>query len=359
MADPLGKALIGLHETANDLFQLEVDTVRFAIPQVFVDPKILDAKAYAQQRAVPGAVTFTKTVSAGMKISDGFFETRTASIPKEVSELDLKVEKLLQFISGVLPSVFGGPATGSKTLGEYQESKNQALQRLSIIWKIVVVMYAELMAKATKQYVDNLKEDENFVKAQGTDSFINVWIRREMFKGQIGEVRPEISEQFPMTWGQKSARIMELLSMNNQAVFAMLMHPENIEILYETFGITDLYIPGEDQRNKQLYEISEMILAQPIPIGVDPITGEEVLAPPEPIPLEEIDDHAIHMEVLKAFLNSSVGIDLKNTNPMAYGIIMQHFLMHNQVLQMQMQAQAQAEVEASKEQDPNQVQESN
>ncbi len=337
MADPLGKALIGLHETANDLFQLEIDTVRFAIPQTFVDPKFLDAKHYQQQRSLPGGITFTKTVSAGQKISDGFFETRTATIPKEVSELDVKLEKLLQFISGILPSVFGGPGAGSKTLGEYQESKNQALQRLSIIWKIVVVMYAELMAKTTKQYVKNLREDEFFVKEQGQGNYINVWLRREMFKGKIGEVRPEISEQFPMTWGQRSARIMELLTMNNQVITSWFLHPENIEIIYQTLGISDMYIPGEDQRNKQLYEISEMMVAQPI-VGMDQATQMEI---PQPsVQIEPIDDDALHIEVIKTFLNSSIGIDLKMTNPAAYMNIMLHYQMHMQRFQMQQRQQA-------------------
>jgi hypothetical protein len=357
MADPLGKALIGLHETANDLFQLEVDTVRYSIPQTFVDPKFLDLKAYQQQRAIPGGITALKTISAGAKASDGFFETKTATIPKEVENLDLKVEKLLQFISGVLPSVFGGPATGSKTLGEYQESKNQALQRLSIIWKIVVVMYAELMAKATKQYVKNLREDEFFVKEQGAGSYINVWLRRETFKGEIGEVRPEISEQFPMTWGQKSARIMELLTMNNQMITAWLLHPENIEIIYQTFGITDMYIPGEDQRNKQLYEISEMMIAQPIPMGVDPLTGQEAFQPPQPSQIEMIDDDTIHMEVIKAFLNSTIGIDLKMTNPIAYQTIMMHYQMHMQNYQMMMAAQAEQQaINEAQASDTEQVQ---
>lgn len=347
MADPLGKALIGLQETANDLFQLEVDTVRHAIPQTFVDPKAIDPKAYKQQRALPGGITFTKTISNDRKISDYFFETRSATLPQEVAELDIKVEKLFQFISGILPPVFGGPASGSKTLGEYQESKNQALQRLSITWKIVTVMYAEMMAKATKQYVDHLREDEFFVKEQGTGNFINVWIKREQFEGKLGDVRPEISDQFPMSWGQKSARVMELMNGSNQQILSLLLHPENIELIYQTLGINELYVPGEDQRNKQLYEISEMISAKGIPTGqVDPSTGQEILMPPQPVMIEPIDDDQVHIAVLTAFLNSSIGIDLKTSNPQVYANLMMHFEMHNQRLQLQMQAQAQAQAEA-------------
>jgi hypothetical protein len=208
------------------------------------------------------------------------------------------------------------------------------------------------MAKACKEYKNNLKEDEYFVKEQGKGNFINVWIRQEQLRGEIGEVRPEISEQFPMTWGQISARVMELLTMNNQAILAWLFHPENVELIYQVLGISDLYVPGEDQRNKQLYEISEMLQSQPIPIGVDAGTGEESFQ--SSVQIEEIDDDTIHMEVIKSFLNSSVGIDLKMSNQIAYMNIMLHYQMHQmrmiEVQQAQMEAQAQTEESDSSEQ---------
>lgn len=356
MADPLGKALIGLHETSNDLFQLEVDTVRYSIPQTFLDPASFDFEAYRNTRALPGSITPLKRPSGG-SLNDVFAETRTATLPKEVENLDAKVERLLQFISGVLPSVFGGPATGSKTFGEYEQSRNQALQRLSIIWKVISVTYAEVMAKATKAYKDDLKEDEHFVQEQGKGNYVNVWIRREQLKGEIGEVRPELSEQFPMTWGQKSARVMELLSMNNQAFISWLMHPENVELIYQVLGVDDLYIPGEDQRNKQLYEISEMLVAQPMPTEqIDPNTGQPVMM--SSVQPEEIDDDTIHSEVIKTFLNSAVGIDLKMSNSMAYQNIMLHYQAHQQRIMMaQMQAQqAQIQAAPAPEQGTEQVQ---
>jgi hypothetical protein len=308
----------------------------------------------------------------GGSISDVFADTKTATIPQEAQYIDQKVERMLQFVSGVLPAVFGGPATGSKTLGEYEQSKNQALQRLSIVWKIVSVMYAEMMAKTTKQYVKELKEDEHFVQEKGTGTYLNVWIRKESFTGKIGEVRPELSEQFPMTWGQISARVMELLTNGNQAIAAWLMHPENVELIYGVLGINDLYVPGEDQRNKQLYEISQMLT--PVPevdpmtgqTIVDPTTGKPVTALPQPIPgteidpmtgqasmtssvpIELIDNDQIHMAVTAAFLNSTVGIDLKTSDPNAYMNIMLHYQAHWMRLMEAQQAQAEAEAAQSK-----------
>ncbi len=137
--------------------------------------------------------------------------------------------------------------------------------------------------------------------------------------------------------------------MNNQAILAWLFHPENVELIYQTLGISDLYIPGEDQRNKQLYEISEMLTSMPMETGqVDPNTGQP--AAMSSVQIEEIDDDAIHMEVLKAFMNSPVGIDLKQSNPPAYMNIMLHYQMHSQRLMLMQQQQA--EMEAANNQPP-------
>jgi hypothetical protein len=345
--EPLGKALIGLHESANDLFQQEIDTVRYSIPSVYADPEYFDFDSHAQSRALPGSISPMKRPPGG-SLSDVITETKTATIPKEVENLDTKIEKLFQFISGILPPVFGGPGTGSNTLGEYQESKNQALQRLSIIWKVVSVLYAQVMAKATKNYVDNLLEDEKFVQKNGDSTFMNVWIRQSQLRGKIGQVRPELSEQFPASWGQVSARIMELLGSGNQAVIAWLLHPENIELIYKAIGIQDLKIPGEEQRNKQLFEISQLIVSEPIipemgmdqQAEMDPMTGEvKEPMPTSSVPIELIDDDTIHMTTLAAFLNSPMGIDLKMTNPVAYQNIMLHYMEHQERIMMMQQAE--------------------
>ena len=81
----------------------------------------------------------------------------------------------------------------------------------------------------------------------------------------------------------------------------------------------------------------------------DPLTGQEL---PnlmiQPIVINPIDDHQVHAAVTAAFLNSPIGIDLEKTNPVAYTIIMQHFMEHNVQVQLMMQAQAEQEQTNSK-----------
>ncbi len=350
--DPLGKALIPLQETANDLFQLEIETVRYAIPQTWADPQYVDFEAYSKSKAAPGMMYPLKAgVSAGKNVGEIFYETKAATLPDEVNVLDQKLERLLQFISGILPPVFGGTqAGGSKTLGEVEQNRNQALQRLGIIWYVINMMYTETMNKAVKAYKDELLEDEHLVEAKG-DSFINVWIRMSDLAGKVGKVTPEYGEQFPLTWAQKQARLMELLNLNNELVNAFLSHPENIgTIANYIIGIDGIFVPGDDQRNKQLLEIAQMV-SIPMP-DPEEIQLSGIPPMPQPIPIEPIDDNAIHLTICDAYLVSDRGQELKESNPIAYQSVMAHRELHNQVIMQQQLAQAQAEAEAAQANQP-------
>jgi hypothetical protein len=331
--DPLLKAAIPLQEAANDLFQLELETVKYSIPQTFADPLHFDFEAYSKSKAQPGLIYPIKTGPGGRPISDIFYETRTAQLPKEVEVLEDKINNLFQFILGTFPSIFGGEAQGSKTLGEYEQSRAQALQRLNINpWDIVVNMYAEFMSKSVKHYAEDLLEDERFVEQKG-NNFINVWIRKADLQGKIGAVRPEVVQQFPTSWGQKKAAILEMLSMNNPMINNILFHPENIHILALYLSIEQLYIPGDDQRNKQLSELKGLVGGMPL---VDPNTGEPISSS---VPVEmEVDDHQIHSSVLEAFICSEAGQSLKEFNPEAYANCLMHLQEHKMILQQQQMA---------------------
>jgi hypothetical protein len=339
--DPLLKAAIPLQESANDLFQLELETVRYAIPQAFADPDHFDFEQYSQSKAQPGLIYPLKKPAQG-SLSDVIASTTTANLPKEVDVLEQKIEKLFQFILGTFPSIFGGEGGGGKTLGEYQESRGQALQRLNVNPKEVIdAAYAEMMAKTIKHYADDLLEDENFVISKG-NSFINVWIKKADLQGRVGEVRPEISEQFPSSWGQKKAAWLELVGLNNEIVTGVLFHPENIGFLKEVIGMDDLYVPGDDQRNKQLEEIRNLILTEPSMPPVDEM-GEPLMdemgapiSPTSSVQIEPVDDDNIHIQTLSAFICSQVGQGLKETNPPAYMNLLLHLQEHQMRLQEQM-----------------------
>lgn len=306
--EPVGKPIIPIQDMDNDLVDLSFQTIEYGISENFVDPKVVDFKKYGDEPAAPGMLT-PATAKAGMSLSDGFFQTKPAVLSKEVDVFADRLEKRGQFLIGDFPSLFGGTGD-TETAYEYQKSNAQALQRLSLIWKKLTAFWTEVMAKAAIEYAENMQEDEKSVKKEN-GKFINVWIRKSMMTGKIGSVEPEISDQLPQSWEQKWALITKMLEMKDPAVNSVLLAPENAEIMKMAVGMPEFFIPGELDRNKQFSEIFDIIAGDPA-VGVDLF----------------VDDHPVHMRVIRSFMTSPQGIYLYKTNPQTYQTIIKHYMDH-------------------------------
>jgi hypothetical protein len=188
-----------------------------------------------------------------------------------------------------------------------------------------------IFKKAIDEFKDNMLTDEQHVQSQG-DGYTNLIVRRsELRTGSIGRVEPESSEQFPTTWAQKRGVLMELLQYRNPAFEAFIFHPENAELLAQMLGLEDLYIPGDQDRNKQLREIAIMLQGQPSPDPMNP----GVLIPSIPVD-PEVDNHQVEATVCRDFLVSPAGQDAKENNPAGYQNVLAHFRGHNLYVQQAM-----------------------
>lgn len=165
--------------------------------------------------------------------------------------------------------------------------------------------------------------------------FINVWIRKSEMTGKIGEVIAETSETFPISNAQKRDMLMKLLEMQDPNIGAAIFHPENSGSVAQLVGFGDFYIPGDDDRSKQLNEITELLVAQPMPAGMDPMTGQPMFQPTV-MPDQDIDDHDIHMQTVKAFLVSETGQQVKKENPMGFQNCLAHYKAHEMAQMMTM-----------------------
>lgn len=190
------------------------------------------------------------------------------------------------------------------------------------------------MTVATKMFKENLKYDEAFVKKDG-DGFVNVWLRMSEMEGNVADIEPEISEQFPTSWAQKKAAVQELIGSNNQALLASVFHPINMEFVFETLGLEDFKIPGKSDRDKQLTEISMLIKSGPNPDG----------SPTIPVDVE-LDDHDIHGQTIREWLISDAGTDARVNNPQGWNNAYIHMQAHAMVKQQQLAAQAQQQMQA-------------
>lgn len=324
-AEPLGTPMVPLQDITNELGNLTLETIEFGIPEMFASGQVLDFDAYQKVEARPGQIT-QANIPAGQTLSAGFHEVKPASLSREVELFADRITNVSQFVMGSYPSVYGGAQDGgSGTAREYELSKASALQRLSSTWLIIQEFWAQVMGKAVQSFVTNMKEDQKFVTAKGSN-FVNVWIKKAELTGSVGEVEPEISETFPISWAQKRDVILNLMQMKDEDISAVIRHPENAGLVASIIGVPELFIPGDDSRNKQLAEIAILLLAEPMEVPPNALNPSGLLSS---IPVSpELDEHPVEAEICKAWMRSEVGQDAKETNPPGYANVMAHLKEH-------------------------------
>jgi len=350
-ADPLGAGLLPLQEVTNELLNLNLQSIQYGIPETFADPEVLDFNQYQKVESGPGLMFPAKPGAGGKSISDSFFTNKVAVLSKEAMEFGESINQDAQFVSGSFPSIYGGPQSGGgETAAQYSMSRAQALQRLGLTWKILSNWWAEVMGKAVASYANNMVEDEAVVKRVG-DSYINVWIRKVELEGKIGTVEPDVDEQFPISWAQKREVFLDLVKLQSEELNQFLFSPANRIQAASLVGLRDFEVPGEKDINKQLAEIMEMLQGEAVMPPMDemgqPMMDEETGEPmmgQSSVPIDpELDDHEVHADTCKSWMNDDVGRELKKKAPQIYMNIFLHFKEH--VTKLQEQAAQQMEQE--------------
>lgn len=354
---PIGSLLVNVQDITNEIISLTLQTMEHGITQTFADSEVLNFDAYKQTEAGPGYVYPIK-VRTGKTAAEAFHETKTASLSAEVMPFFENIQTLGQGVSGAQPSLWGGQLSGSRTASEYSMSRAQALQRLQNVWKMLLIWWKTVYSKAIPMYIDEIRDDEKSVEMDEQNNFYNVFIRKSDLEGKIGRVELEANENLPMTWAQRKDTYMELLKTQNEHVLNALSSPENIRHMADAIGLEDFTVPGEDDRQKQLEEIRELINSEPLSY---PPSDEEVLnaiqmgqPPPEVTEVPsvaidlDLDNHDIEASVCRAYLVSEAGRLLRIENPVGYRNVLLHMKAHMEqiklgLMQQQMQQEASAQ----------------
>lgn len=324
----LGNGHIAIQDMENDLVMMTMDTIKHAIGETFFDHEILNQQNYARSHAQPGNMVPIEPKS-NKSIGDHFFQTKNATLSREVDAFFARLESRGQLVTGAFPSIYGGTLTeGSKTLGVYQESRNMALQRVGIPNDDITRFLTQIIFKAVKLYDQNMETDETYAEPYGS-GFRNVTLNKPSPKAKIARVEPSRSEQFPETWEQKRAFVFELLEKNNPQILAALFAPENIGLMKLVIGIDELHVPGEADRNNQLREIQELLKSEPIDTGiVDPITKQPIMESSIK-PDMDIDNDLIHAATTINWLINLEGQRAKIQTPLGYQNVLLHLREHN------------------------------
>lgn len=334
--DPLGKPLIPLQDLENTVMNLLIESLEHSVPSTFADPEILDFDLYSKQEITPGLVYPIKnSIGSQKRLDDYFYSLKTSTLPKEGVDFGQIIESKGQFVVGAFPSIFGGPQSAGKTLGEYQESRSYALQRLSIPYQLLFFWWADTLYKSVKNFISNMIVDEKHTTQSSDGRFENIHLLMDEFStGHFDLLLPESAVDLPISFSQKRTTIQQVVQLNSDVINEFLFSPENRKTTLKYLGLEELNDLDSNQTTKQLIEIEELLKSAPIDDGSGLQTPSVPIEP-------DIDDDEIHLRVLKVFICGSSGQDFKKSNSEGYTNILLHGKAHKDNLMMQQMQQAQ------------------
>ena len=259
----VGDSLVQIQERYNTLSNIQAETYEYGIPPIYADPQVLDFDALANQTAEPAA-HYPARARPGQPLAAGFFRPAPAQVPPDlVRHQQELMGPVAQFLTGLFPAVFGGEMESVKTASGYAMARDQALGRLGLVWRRLKTFYADVMLLSVDCFRKNRPEDAEIPILGPGGEFESRWIRLADLKGNI-QAHPESDETFPRLKSQQRAVVQQLMASSDPMIQQALADPSNIGFVKGVLGLSDLVVPGEDSRNKQLREIDLLMASAPV-----------------------------------------------------------------------------------------------
>jgi len=273
----VGDSLVQIQERYNTLSNIQAETYEYGIPPIYADPQVLDFDALSNQTAEPAA-HYPARARPGQPLAAGFFQPAAAQVPPDlVRHQQELMGPVAQFLTGLFPAVFGGEMDSQKTASGYAMARDQALGRLGLVWRRLKQFYSDVMLLSVDCFRKNRPEDAEIPILGPGGEFESHWIRLADLKGNI-QAYPESDETFPRLKSQQRGVVQQLMASSDPLIQQALADPANIGFVKSVLGLSDLVVPGEDSRNKQLREIEMLMHSAPILVqaagGGEQVVGE-------------------------------------------------------------------------------------
>ena len=386
----VGSSLIEIQERYNTLSNIQAETYEYGIPPIYADPQVIDFDALQQQTAEPAA-HYPARARPGQPLSASFFQPAPAQVPPDMlRHQEELIGPIPQFLSGLFPAVFGGEMESQKTATGYAMARDQALGRLGLVWRRLKAFYADLMLLGVDCFRKNRPDDVEIPLLGEDGIFRSRWIRLADLKGNVF-AHPESDESFPRQKSQQRAVLQQLMSSQDPLVQRALSDPANIGYVKSCLGLSELVVPGEDARVKQMREIQQLLASAPLVIPVrtklpppvqprDDNGGDgEIPRPPRrtrddqqgggpnaanaplpspaaiagagdgeiiageivlpSIPVDDLlDDHATELEEIRRWASTETGQAARMENPMGFANVRAHAAAHERAIVAQQAA---------------------
>src|ERR1700681_2896686 len=145
-------------------------------------------------------------------------------------------------------------------------ARDQALGRMGLLGRRLKQFYSDMMLLSVDCFRKNRPEDAEIPILGPGGEFESHWIHLADLKGNI-QAHPEGDETFPRLKSQQRAVVQQLMASSDPMIQQALADPANIGFVKGLLGLSDLVVPGEDSRNKQLREIDLLLSSAPIAGG--------------------------------------------------------------------------------------------
>jgi hypothetical protein len=262
----VGDSLVQIQERYNTLSNIQAETYEYGIPPIYADPQVLDFDALANQTAEPAA-HYPARSRPGQPLAAGFFQPAPAQVPPDlVRHQQELMGPVSQFLTGLFPAVFGGEMESQKTASGYAMARDQALGRLGLVWRRLKTFYSDVMLLSVDCFRKNRPEDAEIPVLGPGGEFESRWIRLADLKGNI-QAHPESDETFPRLKSQQRAVVQQLMASSDPLIQQALADPANVGFVKGVLGLSELVVPGEDSRNKQLREIDLLLAGAPVQVA--------------------------------------------------------------------------------------------
>jgi hypothetical protein len=323
--DAVCRLMIQGNDITDDMLNIQVQTAERSNAITLLNPSVVDAKTLKSRRSNPADIIEAKPDYGG-RLADAAYTIQRSTLDPAVPELFGKIRGYMRENTGIVPEVFGG-GQGRDTWRAEEQAKNQALQMLLPIWKMMQAAWREAYDNMVRLLLQFEMQDMKDPDGEPIDLEA---VRR-------GKYKIEVESWFPITEGQLAERMERHLESAILAEKVPWFHPLNVRITKERMGWSDLQFPGENEREKMLDEIRQLLKEEPVQI---PGEMGAIETRPSIAPRNAEDDHELNVQVIKEWFQIPYAVRMEKENPKGYQNVLARFLAEQHLVQIEMAKQA-------------------
>ena len=319
--------MVVVQDRFNDNMNAAAEVWDMGWPSTWTNADDQEYDAIGNQRADPYAIR-QKKARSGMPLDQEFFREPNPELPATfMGFLEMLEGQLPQFMLATPPAIFGAAMEDQKTASGYAQARSQAMGQQGLIWQVIQDMMARMYYQAALCASKNPDHSEEIVIPAENGQTSTLRLER-LTKGKFGAY-PDEDSSFPESTQQKRTTLTGLVTMAAQSPIGaqMFTSPDNWKVFTTLMGMPELVIPEAESRDKQVFEIEELLQQSPIPPDPQVVqqlmiqhaaasviartNGQPEPPPPNPkallqpsVPIDELDYHQWEFEKCKEWLSS-------------------------------------------------------